>query len=270
MAKTKPTARKTCGGRIPAGSQTPVPQTTQGTSSRSGYYSVHEEDKAAQTVVSQLFPQDLISGLLALKDQLVKSVRTINTVVNIVRGNQVSPFAPTCGVATTADSSVVEEHFVPDPQELRYSSPTHVAYSPPETSVPHPTSQRAPHGGLIGRGSPTGSIKSTPRGRKERVRELFITRVSRDTSGKELLDFVSIRVRPISFQRISHPEAYHQSFLLSVSDSDVSRIMQPDIWPIGIECRPFRRPSLGWLARGESGHRQPPDVYIVPTPRVES
>ena len=106
MAKTKPTARKTCGTRIPVGSQTPVPQTSQGTSSRSEYYTVLEEDKAAQAVVSQLF--DLISWLLALKDQLMKSVRTIDTVVDIVRGNQVSPYAPKGGVATTADCSMVK------------------------------------------------------------------------------------------------------------------------------------------------------------------
>jgi len=224
-------------------------------SSRSGYYTVHEEDKAAQTVVSQLFPRDLISGLLALKDQLMKSVRTIDSVVNIVRGNEVSPLAPDIGVATTAGCSVAEELFIPDPHELRYSSPAYVDYSPPETSVP-PASQPARRG-FVGCGSPTGSIKSTPLQRKQRVRELFITRVSRDRSARELLDFVSTRARPISFQKISHPAAYHQSFLLSVSDSDVSRIMQPDIWPIGIECRPFRRPSLGWLAHGENGSRQP-------------
>ena len=63
---------------------------------------MREEDKATQTVVSQLFPQDLISGLLALKEQLMKSVRTIDTVVKIVRGRQVSTLAPKGGVATAA------------------------------------------------------------------------------------------------------------------------------------------------------------------------
>ena len=229
---------------------------------------MNEEDKAAQTVVSQLFPQDLISGLLALKDQLMKSVRTIDSVVNIVRGNQVRPLATKGGVTTTAGCSVTEEPTVPDAQELCYSSPTYGVYCTPETSGSHPTSQRAPRGGFVGRGSPSGSIKSTHRHKEKRVRELFITKVSRDTSGNELLDFIATQVRPISFHKISHPAAYHQSFLLSVSDSDVSRIMQPDIWPIGIECRYFRRPSMGWLAHVEDGRRQPYDVSSTQTPRV--
>ena len=108
---------------------------------------------------------------------------------------------------------------------------------------------------MTGSASPFGSLRSSRPGKG--LRELFVTRVPKGTTEKDFLDFILRFVRPVDFLRVSHPMTNHQSFIFSVPDFDVSSIMQPDIWPVGIQCRYFKRPISGWLAHGLDGHRQP-------------
>jgi len=199
---------------------------------------------------------NVISDLLFLKNNLLDCVKSIDAVVDFVRSqlssNGLIPEPSRTAVDVPAFSSD-RSHCgsVPPIGQLHFLSPDYKIYCSPETSSSSDPSGRLGRtsSGLIGRGSPFGSFRSSKRVCR-RVRELFITKVSRETSDQDLLDFVSRHVRPIHFQKISHPSAYHSSFLLAVSDIDVRNIMNPEIWPMGVECRFFKRPMSGWLAHG--------------------
>ena len=189
------------------------------------------------------------------KRQLLDCVKNIDALVIHVN-RHVPFFTPPPGLDSQMSDEVTNvsrperTDFVAPPTGLRYSSPEYTAYCPPQSSSSSNRSGRLgnTNNRVTGRGFPFASFRSSVRGGGQKVRELFVTKVSRSTSDQDFSDFVSRHVRPVKFQRISHPSAFHASFLLVVSDVDASRMMNPDTWPVGVECRYFKRPTSGWLA----------------------
>jgi hypothetical protein len=82
------------------------------------------------------------------------------------------------------------------------------------------------------------------------VAELFVTRLHPETQFAELRNYISQRIQSdFKLERISHINSYHQSFVLYVNLCHISKIMSPSFWPRNVECRHFKRPMSGRLAR---------------------
>ena len=256
MARTKQTSRKHTGTLY---KNVVSPDQESGVKSDGISSASCLTDAVTQTGERSSSPGDVISDLLLLKENLLDCVKNINAVVNHVSRQVRCPRPASSGLDSQMSDEitlfsrpdiVLTDFVVPPVGQLRYSSPEYRTYCPPQSSSPSDRSGRLGNSNnrVTGRGFPFASFRSSVRGGGRKVRELFITKVSRSTSDQDFLDFVSRHVRPVNFQRISHPSAYHASFLLTVSDIDVSSVMNPDIWPVGVECRYFKRPVSGWLA----------------------
>ena len=101
------------------------------------------------------------------------------------------------------------------------------------------------HGTVMGKRQSVDSVRGC-----RRDIELFVTRIHRSTSFQKLEGYISRYVTDSTLEKIYHPNATHQSFVLTVPVSFVHDVLDPYFWPTNIECRRFHRPMSGRLARG--------------------
>ena len=89
----------------------------------------------------------------------------------------------------------------------------------------------------------TGNITTSQafRGAPEPSRELFIQRVSKNTTTEDVKQYVtnkSFTVREICM--MSHQDAKYNSFKITVPVSEFTKLFDPDLWPSGVRIRQFR------------------------------
>ena len=87
------------------------------------------------------------------------------------------------------------------------------------------------------------SENGTIRGAPPPSRELFVYRVDKGTTCEELKHYIEnsgVTVRDLSI--LSHINAMFKSFKLTISVSDINKILNEDFWPCGIMVRRYNKP----------------------------
>ena len=98
--------------------------------------------------------------------------------------------------------------------------------------------------GIVGTGEQQGDS-----GLRAAEEELFLYRVSCDTTCQDILDYIdrmnkkkSLHVTVKKLVQMSHAESYTKSFKMTLSSVDFSTMMQGSMWPPRVQVRRFIRP----------------------------
>ncbi len=78
------------------------------------------------------------------------------------------------------------------------------------------------------------------------TRDMFVSHLDRDTNAKDLEDHIKEKgIVVIDIEQKSNEKANLKSFKVKVNKSDYEKMMDPEIWPRGVQCRAFfyRRPG---------------------------
>jgi hypothetical protein len=74
-------------------------------------------------------------------------------------------------------------------------------------------------------------------------RHLFVYQLDKETTVKELTDYLNQSVRTLDCSKISHQDARNASFKVTVSRSDAKVMLCPDFWPLDVRCRYYVPPK---------------------------
>ena len=88
-------------------------------------------------------------------------------------------------------------------------------------------------------GTATGSgVRGAPR-----TRDMFISRVEKDTTDDQLRTWISEQnVNIMKFELLSHEDAIYKSFKLTVPVTDFTKLYEPSLWPVGVSIARYFAP----------------------------
>ena len=88
------------------------------------------------------------------------------------------------------------------------------------------------------------AVSMNVKGASKPNRQLFISRVGRDTADDDMRHWIeNLDVNIIDFERLSHDDARNKSYLLTVSKNEYFRLFDPRFWPANIVVTPYVPPK---------------------------